>query len=260
MKVKLLIAESNFEEQERLRELFMTEDNFELTATAECGTEAIKLVEEHQPDVIICNFALKNTDGVTLCERVKQSGHETRVIVMSSAFSDYTVKRMVEAGVDHHLIRPFEPECLIKNICELANVAGTKPMTRAATVMEDFPQISRRKLEVRLSNVLTTIGITAHIQGFKFIKEAVIACIEDQALSNQITKRLYPMVAKKFQTTPSKVERAIRHAIDAGWNRERFHNLNEIFGVRVVQDHRNDKPTNGEFVSFLAERLIIENA
>jgi len=142
------------------------------------------------------------------------------------------------------------------------------PITRAGEVLAGFPgsmttagstsEASPKKIDMRLSNILSIIGIAANIKGFGYIKESVKICIADQQIVGAITKSLYPAVAAKFNTSASKVERAIRHAIQVCWDRGRLEKLNEIFGIPVIE--KNDKPTNGEFISYLAERLIIENA
>jgi len=273
-KVKLLIAESNFEEKTKLAQLFEAEEDFHVVGTADDGEAAIKLARSHKPNVIICNFALKNTDGITLCQKVKEESRDAKVIMLASAFSDTVVRMMVNSGVDCYFLRPFEAEALKRQTLSMvrdldserpdeASVRGNDSKnvpqpTRAGQVLSSAVGVlSQKKLDDRLSNIFFEIGISAHIKGFTYLREAVKICVVDQPIINHITKKLYPEVAKRHKTSHSKVERAIRHAIQVAWDRQRLHKINEIFGIHAVQ--KNDKPTNGEFISLLAERLIIEN-
>jgi len=151
---------------------------------------------------------------------------------------------------------------LIQQILYMVAAGGRegmeKPVTKAGEVLAEFPATMAKRIDRRLSNILSTIGIAANIKGFGYIKEAVKICIADQQIVGAITKNLYPEVAEQFNTSASKIERAIRHAIQVCWDRGRLEKLNEVFGIPVIQ--KNDKPTNGEFISYLTERLIIENA
>jgi len=155
-----------------------------------------------------------------------------------------------------------EDNSLIQQILYMVAAEGREgsvpPVTKAGEVLSEFPATMAKKIDMRLSNILSIIGIAANIKGFGYIKESVKICIADQQIVGAITKSLYPAVAAKFNTSASKVERAIRHAIQVCWDRGRLEKLNEIFGIPVIE--KNDKPTNGEFISYLAERLIIENA
>ena len=253
-KVKLLIAENNIEEKTKLRELLERESEFEITGAADDGLLAIELAKKTNPDVVLCNFALKNADGITVCEKLREEQVDAKIIMLSSAFSDMAVKRMVDVGVDYHMIKPVHPDTLIKQINFLVNEDTSK--TRAGQVMEAFPHIARQKVEQRLSNIFLTIGIPAHIKGYTYLCDAIRLTMAENTIINAITKRLYPDIAKKHSTSASKVERAIRHAIEVGWNRARFDKINEIFGVNTMG--ANDRPTNGEFIALVARKLLIE--
>lgn len=131
--------------------------------------------------------------------------------------------------------------------------------SKAAQILQDFSDNkANKKLEERISNIFITVGIPAHIKGYQFLREAVKLTIEKPEIINSITKQLYPLVAKRFATSPSKVERAIRHAIEVGWNRGRVDHINNVFGVRAFDV--KDKPTNGEFIAIVADKMILEGA
>lgn len=252
-KVKLVIAESNQEEQRRLEEMFRGNDEFEIAGIADDGETALQLATEHSTGVLLCTLALKNADGLTLTERLKSRGADTKVMMLSSAFSDHCIKRMVDCGVDYYMLRPFEPEYLMKQILSL--VGGQKASdTNAARALEQFA--TTKKMDERISNIFITVGIPAHIKGYQFLREAVRLTIDKPDIINSITKQLYPSIARRFSTTASKVERAIRHAIEVGWARGKIENINNIFGVKVYG--QNDKPTNGEFIALVADKMLLE--
>ena len=115
-----------------------------------------------------------------------------------------------------------------------------------------------KKIDERISHIFITVGIPAHIKGYQFLREAIKLAVENPGIINSITKQLYPSIAKRFETTPSKVERAIRHAIEVGWNRGRADRVNDIFGVKAFD--RKDKPTNGEFIALIADKMLLEGA
>ena len=123
---------------------------------------------------------------------------------------------------------------------------------------EQTPAVSAKKIDERIANIFITVGIPAHIKGYQFLREAIKLAVENPSIINSITKQLYPSIAKRFTTTPSKVERAIRHAIEVGWNRGRAESVNDIFGVKAFD--RKDKPTNGEFIALIADKMLLEGA
>ena len=142
---------------------------------------------------------------------------------------------------------------------EIADNVSSETATKAASVIQDFAHESlTKKLGEQVSNIFITIGIPAHIRGYNYLREAVRLTIEEPEIINCITKRLYPAIAKRFKTSASKVERAIRHAIDVGWSRGKIENFNNVFGVKVYCD--NDKPTNGEFIALVADKMLLKEA
>ena len=259
---KILIAESNQEERQKLVDTCIESwgDKFEIIST-ECGDKACELSKDKELKLVISGFALLNNDGITLCEEVKK-GDRVTFMMMASAFSDITIKRMTESGVDCYMIRPFSAEAFRKQVDFLIGaqdvvkneVEGVS--TQAAQIVGSFPMIANKQLEERISNIFITMGIPAHIKGYHFLREAVKIIVGNPALIGGITKELYPSIAKAFNTTSSKVERAIRHAIEVGWNRGRINQINEIFKVRAFD--QKDRPTNGEFIALVADKLLLE--
>ena len=250
-KVKLLIAESNNEEKAKLKEVLCKD--FEIIES-DCGTEAIEIAKREDICVVICNIALKHTDGITLCEKIKEVKQDTRFIMLASAFSDTQVKRMVDSGVDYYLLKPYDPSTLVRHILFLES--PDLNITEAARVLSNYPPFASKKVEESLSNIFLTMKIPAHIKGYQYLKEGIRLAMRKPDIVGSITKELYPSIADKFSTSPSKVERAIRHAIEVGWSRGKVEDINNLFKVKAFD--QKDKPTNGEFISFIAEKLLIE--
>ena len=180
-------------------------------------------------------------DGYGVLEKI---GRERRVIVMSALSSGSFVTKAIDLGAKYFLMKPFRFQQLEARIVEC--------MKSSAAV-----RIKNKSLEEKITNIFITVGIPAHIKGYQFLREAIKMAIDNPDVINSITKRLYPEVARRFDTSPSKVERAIRHAIEVAWNRGKIENINSLFGVRVYS--HNEKPTNGEFIALVADKMLLES-
>ena len=149
------------------------------------------------------------------------------------------------------MIKPISPQVLADRITDLYVTYTTPVQARAST-----ETIKNKALEERISNIFITVGIPAHIKGYQFLREAIKMAINSPEIINSITKELYPSIASKFETSASKVERAIRHAIEVAWNRGKIENINSVFGIKVYTN--NEKPTNGEFIALVADKMLLE--
>ena len=164
--------------------------------------------------------------------------------MVSSLKNDGFAQKALDLGAGYFLVKPVSAEVLTK---------------RCLSLLESKPQVSKkRSLDERLGNIFITVGIPAHIKGYQFLREAVKMAIDEPEIINAITKQLYPSIATRFDTSASKVERAIRHAIEVAWNRGKIENINEVFGLKIYTS--NEKPTNGEFIALVADKLLMEGA
>ena len=154
-------------------------------------------------------------------------------------------------GADYFMIKPVDIDGLISRIGEVAKIG----QQQAGAVMQRANP-KQKQLEEKISNIFITVGIPAHIKGYQFLREAIKLAVKQPEIINSITKELYPRVADQFSTSPSKVERAIRHAIEVAWNRGKIENINAVFGIKVYSN--NEKPTNGEFIALVADKMLIE--
>ena len=161
------------------------------------------------------------------------------------------IRKAIGLGAKYYMVKPFDMDMVMKRIRELA---GGQAFVKISAPVPD----KGKNIEEKITNIFLLIGIPAHIKGYHFLREAIKMVVENGDIINSITKELYPGIAKKFKTTPSKVERAIRHAIDVAWNRGKVENINQLFGYKVYDS--NDKPTNGEFIALIADKLNMERS
>ncbi len=228
-----------------LRSELEKDGDFAVVAETSDGDRGLAEVLASKPDVVILDLVLKGMDGLTLLTRLKENGYEGKRAVYSACAGDETIRSATRLGADLYLVRPLRAEIVVERIKALTekNLPETKAREDGAA-------------DLRISNVFLSAGIPPHIKGYGFLRSGVKLAMKDPAILGNITKQLYPTIAREYGTSPSKVERAIRHAIEVAWNRGRIDNLNSIFGVNFYK--AGDKPTNGEFIALVADRLIQE--
>jgi two-component system response regulator (stage 0 sporulation protein A) len=255
-KIRVMVADDNSHMRSMISECINMQDFAEIVGEACNGLEAIEKLQKLQPDVIILDLIMPMLDGIGVLEKIPDLNiRKPRVIVLSAIGHENIVQEAMKLGVEYYMVKPFDMDVLCKRIMEMTQERQKGIETRQLQV----PQKSAaRSLEEEISSIFLTIGIPAHIKGYQFLREAVKMVVDDTELINSITKGLYPGVASRFNTTASKVERAIRHAIEVAWTRGRIENINTIFGYSIYS--KNDKPTNGEFIALLADKMQIERS
>lgn len=251
-KTKIVVIEDNQSTCELIKSMVLGQDGLEISGTADNGFKGLALIEEIKPDVVILDMIMPRMDGLEVLERISRSnsGYSPSVICLSAAGQEDMIRKAVELGAKYYMLKPFDYNLILKRIKELSNKSGVD----SNTILQ--PQRSNN-IDGRISDIFLLAGIPAHIRGYHFLREAIKIVIEEKGRINSITKQLYPDVAIRFNTTPGKVERAIRHAIDVSWNRGKAEGINKAFGCSVFGKY--DKPTNGEFIALIADKLSIEN-
>lgn len=245
-KTTLIIADENENALNELKQHFTT-DTYEVVATTTSGTVLIDLIKNLSPDVVLMDIVLQNCDGFKVLESMdKQS--KTKVVIQSSLSIDGFINKAIGLGAKYYCIKPFDVQTLKERISdvvseEISSVVSSK---------------TNNQIEEKITNIFITVGIPAHIKGYQFLREAIKLAIANPEIINSITKKLYPTIAEKYDTSASKVERAIRHAIEVAWNRGKIENINNLFGIKVYSS--NEKPTNGEFIALVADKMLIEGA
>ena len=245
-KFTLVLADEDKNVLNTLKEKF-NENDFEVLATTSSGTELIELVKTNQPNVVVMDIVLENCDGFKVLENIDKQ--KTKVVIQSSLSIDGFINKAITMGASYYCIKPFDEATLIERTLDI--VSNTNQTTNIAIKPNNH-------IEEKITNIFITVGIPAHIKGYQFLREAIKLAIANPEIINSITKKLYPTIAEKYDTSASKVERAIRHAIEVAWNRGKIENINNLFGIKVYSS--NEKPTNGEFIALVADKMLIEGA
>ncbi|MGN0775569.1 MAG: sporulation transcription factor Spo0A [Candidatus Ventricola sp.] len=256
--VRVVVADDNLQLRNMIAEYLSQQSGMEVVGAAANGLETIELVQEKQPDVLICDMIMPQMDGYGVLERLSAMKLEKqpKVIALTALGRDDFIARAIDLGVCYYMVKPFDFAMLAQRVYE---AAGEEARADALNMrMHQERDDSADNLEERIANLFLTVGIPAHIKGYQFLREAVKMVIDNPDLMGRITKELYPGIAHRFGTTSSKVERAIRHAIEVAWNRGRIEALDEAFGKNVCS--LDDKPTNGEFIALVSDRLRIKES
>ncbi len=247
-KTKVILADEDKNILEETKKAF-NDEFYEVVATTNSGEELIDLINRHNPNLVIMDIVLQHCDGFKVLEKVKDS--ETKVVIQSSLSIDGFINKAISMGAKYYCIKPFDVQTLKERVEELLS-----PASAQASVF--FNAKATNQIEEKITNIFITVGIPAHIKGYQFLREAIKLAIANPEIINSITKKLYPTIAEKYDTSASKVERAIRHAIEVAWNRGKIENINNLFGIKVYSS--NEKPTNGEFIALVADKMLIEGA
>ena len=247
-KTRVLIADTNDDFRRLMTEVLRNEEDLELVGCVGDGVDALALVAENKPDVIVLDLVLAKLDGIEVLRRLHDACPDTKGLVVSGFYNDKIVNECAALGAAYFVTKPCDIVTLLDRIRQIS--ISKQPITQT--------KANDASLEALVTEIIHEIGVPAHIKGYQYLREAVRMVIDNPDLMGRITKELYPGIARRFGTTSSKVERAIRHAIEVAWNRGRIEALDEAFGKNVCS--LDDKPTNGEFIALVADRLRIEKS
>ena len=255
-KIRILTVDPNREFCRQLTELVAAEGDMEVVGTASDGQEALERAAELKPDLILLELVLPKLDGLEVLRRLPDKGAACHVIVLSGFVNGKVIAECSDCGADYFIPKPCDIEALISRIRQL-----NFDLPRTPGVGVDFRRSAEAArtdadLEAVVTDIIHEIGVPAHIKGYQYLREAIILTIKDMDMINAVTKVLYPEVAKRFGTTPSRVERAIRHAIEVAWDRGDVETLQKFFGYTV--SGIKGKPTNSEFIAMIADNLSLK--
>ena len=244
----VIIADNSEEFCAGLTAALKRTEGFQVIGSANDGEQAIRLVTERKPDILVLDLMLSKQDGLSVLKAI--SGMERRPVVFATSgfVTDYVASAAANLGVRYLMLKP----------CDLSALVERMEETRVGTVRQSLPvrNGSGGGIEAMVTSIIHEIGVPAHIKGYQYLREAIIIAVNDMDVINAITKVLYPQVAKTFQTTPSRVERAIRHAIEVAWDRGDLDTLQRFFGYTV--SNTKGKPTNSEFIALIADKLQLQ--
>ncbi len=249
--VRVMLADDNKEFCQVVSEFMSHQADLELVGVAENGVEVLELVSQQHPDVLILDVIMPHLDGIGVLERLAREQRETRpkVIALTAFGQESLTQRMHSLGADYFILKPFSLDVLAQRVRQLVNGPSVTVVAGSSGAV--------RSLDVEVTQIIHEVGIPAHIKGYLYLREAILMVIDDVGLLSLVTKELYPSVARKYKTTPSRVERAIRHAIEVAWNRGNLTAIHKIFSHTVSKER--GKPTNSEFIAMVADKLRMES-
>ncbi len=251
LELTVYVAESDAKQREETINALSDSSFIRVVGESGDGKVALDEILTLKPDAVITGIVLPGLDGFGLLGKLKEYDAKSKVIVISALTGKGFITRAMEEGAYYYMVEPVDYKNL-QDVLDGIKRGKAKFQRNSQTV-----DVNEKNLEERITNIFISVGIPAHIKGYQFLREAIKLAIEKPEIINSITKQLYPSIARSYDTTPSKVERAIRHAIEVAWNKGRIENINNLFGVKVYT--ANDKPTNGEFIALVADKMLIEN-
>ncbi len=257
-KLKVLIADDNPRIASMLESIIQDDSEIEVVGKTEDGIETLEMIKETKPDVLLLDLIMPKLDGLGVLEKIhKERGREKQpeVIVVSAIAQERVTESAFDLGAAYYVLKPFDREAI------LSRVQHFKPGARAKFIAAPeergrSEEVARYNLESDVTNIIHEIGVPAHIKGYQYLRDAIMMSVDDSEMLNSITKILYPSIAKQHNTTPSRVERAIRHAIEVAWSRGKVDTIDELFGYTV--HNGKGKPTNSEFVALIADKIRLE--
>lgn len=253
-KIKIFIADDNREFCSLLKEFIQKQEDMEVINWAFNGQEVIEKLKQELPHLLILDIIMPHLDGLGVLEKINKNGWSIKTIILSAVGQDKITQRAVALGADYYIIKPFDIELLVQRIRDLMNesVEISQNPTNNLIIKKNI----NKNLDLKITNIIHEIGVPAHIKGYFYLREAISMVINDVELLGAVTKELYPNIAEKYHTTPSRVERAIRHAIEVAWNRGCTETINSLFGYTIHTD--KGKPTNSEFIAMVADKIRME--
>jgi two-component system response regulator (stage 0 sporulation protein A) len=263
-KISVLIADDNKEFCNILNDYLANQRDIVVTGIAKDGVEALKLIAERRPDLVVLDIIMPHLDGLGVLEKLNTMDIDPkpRIIVLSAVGQDKITQRAITLGADYYVVKPFDMDVFTKRIRQMFNNTISSDDVKRTISLIDTTEIKVSKkepmdLEAEITNIIHEIGVPAHIKGYMYLREAITMVVNDMELLSAVTKELYPSIAKKYNTTASRVERAIRHAIEVAWGRGQVETINKLFGYTIHND--KGKPTNSEFIAMVADKLRLKN-
>ena len=244
----VLIADNSEEFSASLVSAIQRAGGFQVLGTANDGEQALHLITERKPDILVLDLMLAKKDGISILKAMASQQQRPMVVATSGFITEFVASAAANLGVRYLMLKPCDPEALVERLEQIRG-ADAQPAPTRGNLRPD-------SIEAMVTGIIHEIGVPAHIKGYQYLREAIIIAVEDMDVINAITKVLYPQVAKAFQTTPSRVERAIRHAIEVAWDRGDLDTLQRFFGYTV--SNTKGKPTNSEFIALIADKLQLQ--
>ncbi len=257
-RLKVLIAEDNPRIAAMMESILQEDDEIQVVGKAEDGQETLGMIRETEPDLLLLDLIMPKLDGLGVLERLRKEkgkGKQPEVIVVSGIAREQIMESAFQSGAAYYILKPFDHDMLLGHVQRFKPGVRTKFIASSDEIKRN-EELSRYNLESDVTNIIHEIGVPAHIKGYQYLRDAIIMSVDDSEMLDSITKILYPSIAKQHGTTASRVERAIRHAIEVAWSRGKVDTIDELFGYTV--NNGKGKPTNSEFVALIADKIRLE--
>lgn len=259
-KIQIVIADDNREFRDILNEYLNSQTDMEVIGAAKDGLEAYDMINTKEPDIAVLDVIMPHLDGLGVLERINSNHMKKKhlTIMLSAVGQEKITQRATALGAEYYIVKPFDMEVLVSRIRQLQSPQNNTVIRSNTSYALNSAQktSSVRSIEEEVTCILHEVGVPPHLKGYQFLREAITMVIGDLNVINSITKLLYPSIASEFNTTPSRVERAIRHSIEVAWSRGNIDNINSLFGFTV--NIEKGKPTNSEFIAMVADKLRLE--
>ncbi len=258
--LNVAIADDNEMMLEMLETIVSSDNDLNIVGVAKDGEAAYQLIRDKEPDVVLLDMVMPKLDGIGVMDKVLEDTAVKKVpkfLVVSAIGNEQMTDFAFSHGADYYLMKPFNRELIINRIKNFRGVKNVQEVKLAKTVhAKTKPTLLEKDLEAEITTIIHEIGIPAHIKGYQYLRDAIVMSVLDMDMLNSVTKVLYPAIAKKYQTTSSRVERAIRHAIEVAWGRGKMDTIDEMFGYTV--NNYKGKPTNSEFIALITDRIRLQ--
>lgn len=259
-KLNVAIADDNDRVVQLLDAIISEDDELEVVGKASNGEEIVEIIKQKEPDVVLLDIIMPKVDGLTVMDRVNKDlsvKKHPAFIIITAVGQEKITEDAFNLGADYYILKPFDNEMILNRIKRARKGSERHSLeTRKINAYESKSEYIERNLETDVTGIIHEIGVPAHIKGYQYLRDAIIMSVNDMDMLNSITKILYPTIAKMHQTTPSRVERAIRHAIEVAWSRGKMDTIDELFGYTVSTG--KGKPTNSEFIALIADKIRLE--
>lgn len=259
-RINVAIADDNERMVRLLGDLVKHDDMLNLVGTANNGEDMYKIIKNKEPDVVLLDIIMPKLDGISVMEKVNGDNSikkQPSFIIVSAVGHESITENAFKQGACYYIMKPFDNNMVINRIKEAGNnIGGQVRKNNPVNSCEDTKEYIERNLESDVTSIIHEIGVPAHIKGYQYLRDAIIMSVNDVEMLNSITKILYPTIAKMHQTTSSRVERAIRHAIEVAWSRGKMDTIDELFGYTI--NNGKGKPTNSEFIALIADKIRLE--
>ena len=261
-KLRVAIAEDNELMLGLLGDIVANDEELDVIGTARNGEDIYKIIKEEEPDVVLLDIVMPKLDGLGVLDKVNQDKAIKKIptfIMVSAIGQDRVTEDAFSRGADYYIMKPFDENMIISRIKRAKKEVHAKRNEQPSLPTNHSPKKEEKTetdLETEVTEIIHEVGVPAHIKGYQYLRDAIVMSVKDMDMLNSITKVLYPTIAKKYQTTPSRVERAIRHAIEVAWSRGRMDTLDDMFGYTI--NRGKGKPTNSEFIALITDRIRLD--